>query len=382
MNGWSTPTDIRARVRRRWDDGSLLRTYAAGEPFAGLEVPLRGPRPSEIGVDLGAAQGWVAALVAGQRDGTHYLLRFAAIGGRAIGRNELPVCARVTSYEQAWALLHVAREVARFDEILALAAAEPAVRAWVADHPLKALAVDDAWVSLLAAYGWLDDARGSGRFLREISAPTVDTKLVERNRPLLAALFGVPSTASGFLAALGLASKPETLRLRFGSGFAGIPPDLSEATFRLSELVRLRVTVQRAVIVENEITFLTMPIPEAGVVIWGKGFEVDRAGSLPWLRDAEVHYWGDLDTHGFAILDRLRAWLPQTSSLLMDRQTLLTHRDRWVKESSPTRARLSRLTIAEADLYADVVSDRMDERVRLEQERIDWAWAQKHFPYG
>lgn len=41
-----------------------------------------------------------------------------------------------------------------------------------------------------------------------------------------------------------------------------------------------------------------------------------------------VHYWGDLDTHGSAILDRLRAWLPQTRSFLMDRETLLDHRER------------------------------------------------------
>jgi hypothetical protein len=29
----------------------------------------------------------------------------------------------------------------------------------------------------------------------------------------------------------------------------------------------------------------------------------------------------------------------------------------------------------EADLYADLVSDRLGVNVRLEQERIDWDWA-------
>jgi len=51
-----------------------------------------------------------------------------------------------------------------------------------------------------------------------------------------------------------------------------------------------------------------------------------------------VHYWGDLDTHGFAILNQLRAWLPQTRSFLMDRQTLVEHRDRWGREPAPTAA--------------------------------------------
>ena len=82
-------------------------------------------------------------------------------------------------------------------------------------------------------------------------------------------------------------------------------------------------------------------MPEDGVVIWGKGFEVDRVGRLPWLADVEVVYWGDIDTHGFAILDRLRAWLPQTRSVLMDRETLLAHRDRWGTEDRPATSALS-----------------------------------------
>lgn len=89
----------------------------------------------------------------------------------------------------------------------------------------------------------------------------------------------------------------------------------------------LSPAVRVAVIIENETTYLTVPVPDGGVVIWGKGFEVDRVAALPWLRGALIHYWGDLDTHGFAILDKLRAWLPRARSFLMDRETLLAHRE-------------------------------------------------------
>ena len=78
--------------------------------------------------------------------------------------------------------------------------------------------------------------------------------------------------------------------------------------------------------------------------IWGKGFEVDRVGSLPCLAHADVVYSGDLDTHGFAILNRLCAWLPQTRSLLTDRDTPMAYRDRWVAEASPVVSQLNRLT--------------------------------------
>ncbi len=58
----------------------------------------------------------------------------------------------------------------------------------------------------------------------------------------------------------------------------------------------------------------------------------------------------------------------------MDRRTLLAHRQRWGAEERPTTARLGRLTPDEQDLYRDLVADRLGQRLRLEQERIDWAW--------
>ncbi len=143
---------------------------------------------------------------------------------------------------------------------------------------------------------------------------------------------------------------------------------------RSAELAQLPIAPRVAVVIENEITYLSVDVPDDGIVIWGKGFEVDRVGRLPWLADAEVVYWGDIDTHGFAILDRLRAWLPQTRSILMDLQTLLAHRERWATDDRPATSALRRLTITEHELYTDLVGDVLGPKVRLEQERIDWAW--------
>jgi hypothetical protein len=380
MTTWTTAADIRARARRRWDDGSLLRALAAGAPFPVVDVPLRGPRPAEIGDNLDLVRSWIAALETGSRSGTRYTLRYVSVGGRLIGRNELPSRAIIESYEQAATLLGVSEQVRAYKTVLSVVAMEPAVSAWVAANPRQALDVADLWPSLLSAYHWLRAARDSGRYLREITAPGVDTKFVERHRPLLAQLFNTPSTASGFLTALGLATKPETLRLRPDPSL-GLIAGLSDLTARLDELAALDLAPKSAVVIENEITFLSVPVPPEGVALWGKGFEVDRVGSMPWLADADVVYWGDLDTHGFAILNRLRAWLPQTRSLLMDRDTLLAHRARWVAEASPTVARLHRLTAEEQGLYQDLVTDRFGERIRLEQERIDWDWVAERLPY-
>jgi hypothetical protein len=373
--GWTTPEDIAARVRRRWDDGTLLRAYALGAPFEPIDLPVRGPRASGIGDDLDAVREWVARLDSGRRDDRRYSLTWAPIGGRAIGRNDIPARAVVSSYGQAWALLGVVGSVRAFDEVLALAADQSAVRRWVIAHPHRALELLDELPQLVAAHAWLDGHRDSGLYLREISAPGVDTKFAEKHRTVLAAMLGVPSTAAGFLSGLGLRSKPEFVRLRPAPGL-GLPAPVSEVALRAPELARLAMRPRTAIVVENEITYLSVDVPEDGVVIWGKGFEVDRVGRLPWLVDVEVTYWGDIDTHGFAILDRLRSWLPQTRSALMDRDTLLAHRERWGTEDRPGRALLTRLTRQELGLYTDLVSDALGERIRLEQERIDWSWVQ------
>jgi len=39
------------------------------------------------------------------------------------------------------------------------------------------------------------------------------------------------------------------------------------------------------------------------------GYAVDVLGQLPWLQEAQCIYWGDIDTHGFAILNRARTYI-------------------------------------------------------------------------
>lgn len=75
--------------------------------------------------------------------------------------------------------------------------------------------------------------------------------------------------------------------------------------------------------VENEITYLAFPLPGDAIVIFGGGYAVDALGPLGWLTDLDLTYWGDIDTHGFAILNRLRHRFGHARSMLMDRATLL-----------------------------------------------------------
>src|SRR6266699_3837521 len=149
-------------------------------------------------------------------------------------------------------------------------------------------------------------------------------------------------------------------------GFRGF----SELSIRTSEFTAAPDGISRAYVIENEITYLAFPLPAAAMAILGGGYAVPVLEPLSWLAGLDVVYWGDLDTHGFAILDRLRQHLPHARSMLMDRATLLGHREHWTTEPSPTAAALSRLDRAESALCADLISNAYAPSVRLEQERI------------
>jgi hypothetical protein len=127
-------------------------------------------------------------------------------------------------------------------------------------------------------------------------------------------------------------------------------------------------------ITENEVNGLVFPDIPASLVIFGLGYGVQLLGEVEWLKEKTLYYWGDIDTHGFAILDRLRADFPHVQSFLMDHETLLAHRELWVTEEDRYEGALSRLTPPERSLFDDLKHDSLGRRIRLEQERISFGW--------
>ena len=110
----------------------------------------------------------------------------------------------------------------------------------------------------------------------------------------------------------------------------------------------------------------------AAVVIAKQGYAVDVLSRLPWLTSARIVYWGDLDTHGFAILNRFRSYFPRAESILMDETTLLDNRSLWANEPDQNVQSLSLLTEPEQAVLEMLRSSTYGPSVRLEQERIPW----------
>jgi hypothetical protein len=230
---------------------------------------------------------------------------------------------------------------------------------------------------------WLRGHPSSNLFVRQLPVAGLDSKWLETRTGLLGdwlrTLADLPRDAD-FWHASGLRREPDRLRLRIlDPALRAHVGGLGDIYAPFDQLAALILPVSRVFIVENKQTGLAFDDLPGTVVLMARGYAIDRLHELPWLRAADaVHYWGDLDTHGLAILGRLRSHLPQVRSLLMDEATLLAHRDLWVTEPQPNRAStIEHLDAAEQALYRGLLGDRWGVRVRLEQERIGWdvAWA-------
>lgn len=379
--GWTTPADVIARLRRRWDRGEFLRSWAQDVPFETVRVPIRGPSTAELSTRFDDTRTWVALWAAVNVAGVRVTMRPAGL--HSIGANAVPSHIEVDSYDALWRLLGVQASVRRFAGLRTATESElGGLVGFMNRSPMTVLAHAGEWHMLVHTVRWVASTAARRRtYLREVPVAGVDTKLIERRRGILADLIDelLPAEqidraypASQFERRYGFASKPTLVRLRSLDPRRPLLPGVSELTVRAVEFNAVAPDVGTVYIVENEVTYLAFPDAYDAVVLWGSGFAISGFASLPWFCDRRVVYWGDVDTHGFVALDRLRAVVPHTTSLLMDRETLLAHAEQWTQEPSPATVPLPHLTDPERELYRELVDGIHGDRIRLEQERVSY----------
>lgn len=404
---WTTPADLRSQVGRWWARGLILGCALEEEPAFPRRLTLKGPSSSQLGARYDEARVWITSLSAG---GRHYRVVFEEVRHRQLGANQVPTQVWIDSRDAAAAFIGKTAELAAFDRVVAeTRAREPRLLPWLRRRPLAALSLAPDWSRLLDVAAWLEAHPRPGLYLRQVDVPGVDSKFLERHRGVLAELFDLvlPHEAirhdatgrSGFELRYGFRSKPVRIRFRVldpglsvldmnasGENDAGSNGTAASAlgtrfdedvTLPVSTFATLALDPAEVFIVENEIDVLAFPARERTIVIFGAGYGFGALADVAWLRDATVRYWGDIDTHGFAILHQLRGVLPHAQSFLMDRETLLAHRDAWGREPQPTGRELERLDPDEQRLYDELRGDVLGERVRLEQERIRFSWLQR-----
>lgn len=380
---WTTPRDLKAHLSRLWHGGDLLRPLVTTETAFPVRLTLKGPSSDDLTERFDAVRRWMAELQALP----HIRIEWRDVRHRVQGLQRLPQSVWLDSLDDACALLAKRRDVERFARVVDISRNTLSdVLPWVARRPFQAIELAESWSDLLAVVRWLVDHPRPGIYLRQIDIPGVHSKFVEAHRAVLSELLDLvlppiaimaDSTGVGqFSARYGFLEKPLRIRFRVLDErielLRGVlKPDV---TLDAESFARLTVSCRNVFITENETNFLTFPPTPEAIVVFGAGYGWDALARARWLAQRTIHYWGDIDTHGFAILDQLRSCFEHVTSFLMDRETLMKHQTYWGEEADQVLHDLPRLTIDERMLFDDLRDNRLQDNLRLEQERVDFGW--------
>ena len=367
---WTTGAQVRATVARHWDSGALLRARVPGHEGTQfpLAVKLRRPRAADLSQRWDEVGAWAQELLG---VGT-FRVETAPVAHKTLGMQRLPVTAWLDTPEQALALIRRTRDAQRFDAMIADTDAVKLDTA--ARDPLQLLGIGEQWTAVQAVAAWLREHPGSGLYLRQAEIPGAHTKTMEDHKRTLAELVPGPATSGPgwFERRYGFRTPPSQVRFRILDRRLCLLDGVTDMVLPVGDFLRLCPAVDTVFVTENLTNFLSFPDVADSVLVFGAGNEAPEL--LADMAAERVVYTGDVDTYGFAILDRLRTRLPHARSLLMDMATLLDHRAMWVHEKTQVTRDLPHLTAGEQQVYDSLRSNALGQHVRLEQERIGYAY--------
>ncbi|MET3605805.1 hypothetical protein ABIC99_003639 [Sphaerotilus sulfidivorans] len=371
-----TPEQVKNGLTVRYQNQH--RAWLGGAGTWPLEINLGTPTEADFAADISAVRRWVDAWSSWRGVGELHQERrqFMRIGVQTLpsrvilrGPEEVAAwCGQAQRWQRAalrcadlvshWPRLQERHGLGRHFDVLA-------------DYS------ESDYTRLHTALAWLLSNPASGLHVRQLPLEGIDTKWLEQRKRLIVDLLGLirnSETETDFHTACGLVRAPHRVRMRILCPIMRKQVGgLRDIEAPVSELAALSLNPQVVLLVENQETGLALQDMPGVVSFMRLGAAVSVLGSIPWLAGRPAVYWGDIDTHGLAILARARRVLPSTRSVMMDAATLERYIELTVQE--PTQhadAELPELTLEEINVFKGLRSGRWGERIRLEQERITW----------
>lgn len=379
-----SPTEIRKKAERIWQSQKPMQAEWEGRTFFPIEIPFSKPDAKELMENFSKLREYILDLKGQSKEslGYGYELELSLWQHRHLGSQLVPAKIRIVSMEDLCRLIGKSKDLARWRKSSVLVAQQlPQLRKWIGLAPLKVLKYSENWPLLLSVIEFFLQNPRPFLYIRQLQIPDVDTKFIEAHKKILQELLDLtlPDSAidrnfdgsGAFEQRYGLLYDEVLVRFRSLDPMVQVGP-YSDQSIPLSQFANHPLSCKQIFIVENKINALAFVSLPGALVIFGSGYGIGKLQRVPWLNEKSIYYWGDIDTHGFSILSKLRAFLPQTQSLFMDRETLMAYPTLWVKEPEDARftKALSVLTENEQSLFQDLQTNAMGIRIRLEQERI------------
>lgn len=366
-----TPQDIKKQYLSWWPE--LLLSIMNGEEFFPRHIRRIGKiTTKDILLKLTEHKDAIAKL----QEGANlwgYEVETSEKNFEKIGFQTLPVGIRIPSLEVYLGITRKKRELDLFTKNWQFIKCEmPELVEWSHNNPLR-LVNHDTWRETLLVCRYFMKHPQPGLYIRQLPID-VHTKYIEENKTILRLLLDTLLSAPDlnpeektFEKRYGLKTAEPLIRIRFlDNGLVSLS-DWTDIPLPLSDFFRMNCSCKRIFITENIMNFLCLPPLKDSIAVWsGGGFNISYLKDIPWLKQVQCYYWGDLDAQGLQILNQFRNYYPSVRALMMDWRTFHNYLH-LVKTGTPAPLQmLPLLTAEEQELYHHL----QKHTLRLEQEKI------------
>ena len=370
-----TKTTITKKLTSLYTKGEHLKTYLKEEEFE-INFSFKRLSAKNIESNFNQINQWITEL-----NQLPFDIDFASVSYRSLGEQSLPR-SLIINQEQFLSYLGKKKEFDRHISLLKKSFSSfSQLKALLIEEPKLIMEYAEVWERLLMVCHYFISSPRPHLYIRELEIEGVDSKFIEKYKRVLDRLLETVLEPSfynaditkmshyGFEKKYGLKYDLPTIRFRILDSKHYIC-GLDDISLPLNLFEKLDLGCRNVYITENKINGLSFPQKRDSIVIFGLGYGIDSLRDVEWLRDKNIYYWGDIDTHGFAILSQMRGYFPLTQSILMDEKTLMRFKSLAVVESKPFKGELLNLTEEEQKVFEGLKSDVYGEALRIEQERI------------
>ena len=376
-------SDVKAKAYKKYESKEIFRSFLEDRQLFPLVLSLPKLRSGELSQNFSMYREQIEKL-SGECGDWGIELKFKTVHHRSLGMQTIPHEVAFATREVFLKFIAKQKEFEVFARVVAILLKEyPELKEFAIQYPEKLLEYKSVWPKLLSVCRFLIENPQLNLYIRQLEIPDIDTKFIENHRRILSELLNILTFRDASQSQLSefaihffeerYGLKKEEPRLRFRlldstlrAHFFG----LEDIETSAADLARHEIQCDQVFIVENKITGLCLPDCAGAMVFFELGYKAGLLKKISWLENKKLIYWGDIDTHGFAILSQLRLHFPKIESRLMNRETLLKYKHLWSVEAAAFTGDCPQLTVEEQALFQDLKWQRLGQGVRLEQERI------------
>jgi hypothetical protein len=282
-----------------------LMTWLADEPFFPHSMPVGAAKMQDFNTYMDAVDDLQKDSKQGR--GYGYVIETTTRRTQQYGEQSIPKQLVFYTEDDLLSYTGKVREFEQFSaDVARIRTSLGELEPWLHQNPQLVIKHAGSWEDLLQVCLYFLNNPLPGLYIRELPIE-VHTKFIEQNTGVLRSLLDalLPAHAyhaneTKFQSRYGLKTPSPWFRMRVLDQVLheriGFP--FTDFALPLSQLAETPLPAINVLVVENQLTFLTLPSLPNTIGLWGRGFAVHALRDVPWLQEVNMFYWGILTRRG------------------------------------------------------------------------------------